>query len=194
MKPSLKQIWPLVATVLLLLLQGCTIASHEAKNKFWSMQSDIQRLPSISVVAEPGYISYPLLFARKQLFENVATCTGTYPVEIEVKVTVKPAENIFAALSWLVVSGSSGFLIPYRAANPRQAEFTVKVHGEEIKKFKYDDNKYVWIASLGVFSGALSQKNDEYYVEELIADQFVNSFIIDLHKDKSLHDKLLSAK
>lgn len=194
MKTPLKQMQLLGVIVLFLTLQGCTIASHEAKNKFWSMQPDMQKLPSISVVSEPGYISYPLLFSRKKLFESVATCAGVNPVEIEVKVTTKATENIFVALSWLVVSGSSGFIIPYRADNPRQAEFIVKMHGKEIKKFEYDDKKYTWIASLGVFAGALSKKNDEYYIEELIADQFVNSFIIDLYKDKILLDKINNVK
>jgi hypothetical protein len=44
-----------------------------------------------------------------------------------------------------------------------------------------------------MFAGALSQKHDEYYVEELMADQFVNSFIIDLHKDADLLKKIRSA-
>ncbi len=183
---SIGKFYLLITAALLLLLQGCTIASHDQKHKYWAMQPEMQPLPPVGVVADAGYVSYPLLISRKKLFSSVATCSGIFPVDIEVKVTVKPSEHLLVALPWLIVSGSSAFIIPYRGDNPRVAEFIVKVHGNEVKKFIYDDTKYTWIASLGMFAGALSQSNDEYYVEELIADQFVNSFIIDLHKDEVL--------
>lgn len=177
------------------LLQGCTIASHDEKNKFWAMQPGMQQLPPVGVVqTSPGYISYPLLMSRKKLFENVATCSGVFPVDIEVKITGGPANNIALAMSWLFISGSSAFIIPYRADNPRYAEFIVKMNGKEIRKFSYEDAKYTWIATFGMFAGALSQEHDEYYVEELMADQFVNSFIIDLYKDKALLETLAAAK
>lgn len=178
-----------------ILLHGCTIAAHETKNKFWAMQPDMQKLPSVSVVSKtPGYISYPLLFSRKKLFESVATCSNVFPVDIEVEVTMQGAQNVWLALPWLIVSGSSAFIIPYRADNPRHAVFTVKIHGQEVKKFEYDDVKYVWIETFGMFAGALDQENDEYYVEELMADQFVNSFIIDLYKDPELIQAIKNAK
>lgn len=181
--------------VMAALLQGCTIASHEEKNTFWAMQPGMQQLPPVGVVQTyPGYVSYPLLMSRKKLFESVATCSGVFPVEIEVKVTGGPAKSILLAMSWLLVSGSSAFIIPYRADNPRYAEFIVKMNGKELRKFAYEDAKYTWIATFGMFAGALSQQHDEYYVEELMADQFVNSFIIDLHKDKALLETLASAR
>jgi hypothetical protein len=180
--------------VAFMLLQGCTIASHDDKNKYWVMQPGMQKLPAVSVTAKnPGYISYPLLISRKNLFDGVTTCNGVVPVEIGVEISGEPASNVFLALSWLFVSGSSAFLIPYRADNVRHADFIVSINGKEVKRFRYDDRKYTWIASLGMFAGALSQKHDEYYVEELMADQFVNSFIIDLHKDNDLLKKIRSA-
>lgn len=177
------------------ILQGCTIASHEDKNKHWAMQPDMQKLPSVGVIAkDPGYISYPLLISRKHLFQSVATCGGVFPVEIEVKISGKPASNVFVALSWLILSGSSAFIIPYQSGDLRHAEFIVKINGNEVKKFGYDDKKSTWIALFGMFAGALSQKHDEYYVEELMADQFVNSFIIDMYKDHELMEKIKNAK
>lgn len=191
MKTKLKKIQLLCVASILFATQGCTIATHDVKNKFWAMQPDTPKLPSVSIIENSqGYVSYPLLFSRKQLFQNVATCGDVFPVEIEVKITTEPTKNIFSALSWLIISGSSAYIIPYRGSNPRHAEFTVNIDGNKIKTFKYDDTKYTWIATFGMFAGALSQKNDEYYVEELIADQFVNSFIIDLHKDNDLIDKI----
>lgn len=193
MTKLISRLLPFAATLCIICLNGCTIATHDTKNKYWAMQPEMGKLPPVGVIAPNGYISYPLLISRKDLFEGVANCANAFPAEVEINITGGPSDNIALALSWLIISGSSGFIIPYRADNPRYAEFIVKIKGEEVRRFKYEDRKYIWIASLGMPFGALSKEHDEYYVEELMADQFVNSFIIDLYKDKELIQKLKAA-
>jgi len=166
------------------LLTGCTVATHDYKHRYWAMKDGVQALPPADIHAPPGYISYPLLFQRKQLFAAVADNCDAYPLDIRVATSVKPALNPVVALLWIMVSGSSVFLVPYRGAFDVTADFTVSVDGRDLKTFRYTDTKTTWLSFFAFAS--LGEKTDEYYVEELIADQFVNSFILDLHKDPEL--------
>jgi hypothetical protein len=170
--------------VALALLSGCSVATHDYKHRYWVMQEGIEALPPVDVHAAPGYISYPLLFERKRLFAAVADNCESHPLDIRVTTSVKPALHPAVALPWIVVSGSSVFLIPYRGQFDVTADFTVSVDGKELKTFRYTDTKTTWLSFFAFAS--LGQQTDEYYVEELMADQFVNSFILDLHKDPAL--------
>jgi hypothetical protein len=174
----------LLVAALVLTQAACTIAYHETKNKYWMMLNGMEPLPPVTVTGSPGYVSYPLLISRKHLFAEVSDGCAAFPLEVDVKITLKAAPNIAVALLWLLVSGASAYTVPYRSTSPREADFTVKIRGRELKQFHYEDAKYVWIWLLAPFG--IRDDNDEYYVEELIADQFVNSFIIDVYKDPEL--------
>jgi hypothetical protein len=169
---------------LLALLGGCTVATHEYKHRYWVMKDGVETLPPADIHAAPGYISYPLLFQRKQLFAAVGDNCDSYPLDVRVATSVKPAMNPVVAILWIMVSGSSVFLIPYKGEFDVTADFTVSVDGKDLKTFHYTDTKTTWL-SMFAFA-TLGQKTDEYYVEELMADQFVNSFVLDLHQDPAL--------
>ncbi len=180
-----------VLTALIAAGPGCTMALHENRQTYWTMKDDIRPLPCITVKAPAGYISYPLLLERKRLFKAVAEEDAKHPVSIEVVPGVRPADNLALSFLWLLASGSSAFLIPMRLDQPRTMSFIVSIGGQPVKTYSYEDTKttVIWTLALPL----LRERNEEYYVEELIADQFVNSFIIDLLKDQELVARLRNA-
>lgn len=167
---------------------GCTMTLHENKQKYWAMQNNVTQLPCIDVIADQGYISYPLLLERKGLFAGVTDNGNSSPIDIKVKLGYAQGQNVGVALLWLVVSGSSAFIVPYKSETIRTAEFSVIINGKTARTFRYEDRKKTWISIFGPLGS--SERNDEYFVEELIADQFVNSFIIDLEKDHELISRI----
>lgn len=166
------------------LASGCSVATHQYKHRYWAQQDGAERLPPADIAGPAGYISYPLLFQRKELFAAVSDNCDEHPLDIRVSTSVRPAMNPLVALPWIIVSGSSVFLIPYKGNFEVAAEFTVSVDGAELKTFRYTDVKTTWLSFFAF--ATLGEKTDEYYVEELMADQFVNSFILDLHRDEAL--------
>jgi hypothetical protein len=173
-----------LAGLALSLLAGCSVATHEYKHRYWVKQDGMEALPPADIHAPPGYISYPLLFERKGLFAAVSDNCEAYPLDVRVTTRFAPATNPLVSILWIMVSGSSVFLVPYRGQTGITAEFTVSVDGKDLRTFRYTDTKTTWL-SMFAFA-TLGQETDEYYVEELIADQFVNSFILDLHQDAEL--------
>jgi len=180
--------WALLCTVVL--LGACTTAGHEVRHRYWEHKDGFERLPAADVIAEPGYISYPLLFARKQFFAEVSEGCDDYPLDVRVRMSRTPSPGPGLALPWIFVSGSSVFLIPYRQQSHVVAEFVVAKDGAPLRTFRYEDTKSTWLSFFGFL--AMGKANDEYYVEERMADQFVNSFILDLLKDDELMAKLRS--
>lgn len=173
-----------LAGLTLALLAGCSVATHEYKHRYWTMKDGVEVLPPADIHAAPGYISYPLLFQRKQLFAAIGDNCDSYPLDVRIATSVTPAMNPLVALPWLMVSGSSVFIIPYKGQFNVTADFTVSANGQDLRTFHYTDTKTTWL-SMFAFA-TLGEKTDEYYVEELMADQFVNSFILDLHKEPEL--------
>lgn len=170
-----------------ILLSGCTFSTHIDKNRYWQMQDNIAPLPKVSVEGGDGYVRYPEIFRQKQLFQDVVGKEDA-TISVDVRTYSSGAPNLVTAFSWLIVSGCSGYLIPYRGDNVRHADFNLYVDGELSKTYKYDDIKSTWIWFFAF--PLMKPENDEYFVEELIADQFVNSFIIDLLKDREMLEKI----
>lgn len=170
-----------------ILLSGCTFSTHIDKNRYWQMQENITPLPRVSVEGSDGYVRYPEIFRQKQLFQDVVPKQDA-TISVDVRSYSSGAPNLVSAFSWLIVSGCSGYLIPYRGDNVRHADFNLYVDGQLTKTYKYEDIKSTWIWFFAF--PLMKPENDEYFVEELIADQFVNSFIIDLLKDREMLEKI----
>lgn len=170
-----------------LLLGGCTFSTHIDKNRYWQMQDNIATLPTVSIEGGDGYVRYPEIFRQKQLFQDVVAKEEA-TIGVDVRTYSSGAPDLVTAFSWLIVSGCSAYLIPYRGDNVRHAEFNLYVDGQLSKTYKYDDIKSTWIWFFAF--PLMKPENDEYFVEELIADQFVNSFIIDLLKDREMLEKI----
>lgn len=177
----------ILLALMAILLSGCTFSSHIDKNRYWQMQDTIEPLPTVSVEGGDSYVRYPEIFRQKQLFQDVVG-TEEATIGIDVRTYSSGAPNLFTAFSWLIVSGSSGYLIPYRGDNVRHAEFNLYVDGQLARTYKYEDIKSTWIWFFAL--PLMKPENDEYFVEELMADQFVNSFIIDLLKDREVLEKI----
>jgi len=177
----------ILAVTAAILLSGCTFSTHIDKNRYWQMQDDIAPLPKVSIEGGDGYVGYPEIFRQKQLFQDVVRKEDA-TIGVDVRTYSSGAPNLAAAFSWLIVSGCSAYLIPYRGDNVRHADFNLYVDGELARTYKYEDIKSTWIWFFAL--PLMKPENDEYFVEELIADQFVNSFIIDLLKDQDMLEKI----
>lgn len=172
------------------LLGGCSVSGHAIKHRYWVYEDGFAPLPAADVIAERGYISYPLLFARKQLFAEVSDGCDDNPIDIRVRQTRTQSPGPGAALPWILVSGSSVFLIPYRSQSQVVTEFTVVKDGAPLRTFRYEDTKTTWLSFFAFLSLA---GHDEYTIEEKMADQAVNSFILDLLKDEEVMAQLRPA-
>lgn len=168
---------------ILFLSYGCTIASHIDKNKYWVMNDSVQKLPKISVRSDYDYVNYPEILQKKGVFEDVVT-SGNSDVYVDIKHTFGGPERPLLALPWMLVSALTAFTIPYRSDQLRTVEFSVEMGGGVNRKFRYTDVKQTWIAFFAL--PFIRKENEEYFVEEKMSDQFVNSFIIDLLKDPEI--------